>query len=217
MDRSAPLPGALPSAPPAAPGASPDTAVAQTASLAAAAPPARRLFGLTTDLGLPDGINLGLVVRPTSWIRAHGVGGTNTASVGFRGGITAIPYWFWHFGPSITLEAGYCKLGDFNDALRTFFQVPSWMNGYVQQAGYTYYNAHFGLEFGRGNLTGYLHFGGSYMDVKVRTPHAVTIPPVTGAPQSSSDPAQVILRQDATVTVYTLSGKAGIIVYFGGL
>jgi hypothetical protein len=170
-------------------------------------------------LGLPDGINLGLVVRPTSWIRAHGVGGTNTAGVGFRGGITAIPYWFWHFGPSITFEAGFCRLGDFNDALRAFFQVPSWMSGYVQQAGYTYYNAHFGLEFGRGNVTGYLHFGGSYLDVKVRTPHAVAIPPVTtaGGSQTSGDPAQVILRQDATVTVYTLSGKAGIIVYFGGL
>jgi hypothetical protein len=75
------------------------------------------------------------------------------------------------------------------------------------------------LEFGRGNLTGYIHFGGSYLDVKVRTPHAVAIPPVTtaGGSQTSGDPAQVILRQDATVTVYTLSGKAGIIVYFGGL
>jgi hypothetical protein len=98
------------------------------------------------------------------------------------------------------------------------------MNGYVQQAGYTYYNAHFGLEFGRGNVTGYIHFGGSYLDVKVRTPHSVTIPPVTnngGAPNSGDlpppPPAQVILRQDATVTVYTFSGKAGIIVYFGGI
>jgi hypothetical protein len=194
---------------------SPDAAVAET-TISTAAPPARRLFGLTSDVGLPDGINIGLVVRPTSWIRAHGVAGTNTASVGFRGGITAIPYWLWHFGPSATFEAGFCRLGDFNDALRTFFQVPSWMNGYVQQAGYTYYNAHFGLEFGRGNLTGYLHFGGSYLDVRVRTPHPVAIPPVTGA-SSTNDPAQVILRQDAKVTVYTLSGKAGIIVYFGGL
>jgi hypothetical protein len=88
------------------------------------------------------------------------------------------------------------------------------MSGYVQQAGYTYYNAHLGLEFGRGNLTGYIHFGGSYLDVRVRTPHPVTIPPPTG---TSDEPAQVILRQDATVTVYTLSGKAGIIVYFGGI
>jgi hypothetical protein len=165
-------------------------------------------------LGLPDGANLGLVVRPTSWIRVHGVGGTNTASVGFRGGITAIPYWLWHFGPSATIEAGFCRIGDLNDVLRTFFQVPSWMRGYAQQAGYTYYNAHLGLEIGRGNITGFIHAGGSYMDVTVRTPNSVTIPPLSN---STDPPAQLILRKDAKVYVYTISAKAGLIVYFGGL
>jgi hypothetical protein len=187
--------------------------------LAAPAHASRHPFGLTTDVGLPDGANLGLVLRPAAWGRLHGTVGTNSASLGFRGGATVIPYWFWHFGPSVTFEAGYCRVGNVNSVLRTFFQVPSWMKDYAQQAGYTYYNAHLGIEFGRGNITGFIHGGGSYVDGTVRTPNAVCIQ-TSSTPCSvgpvSPDQAQLVLRQDAKVRVYTMSAKAGIIVYFGG-
>jgi hypothetical protein len=89
------------------------------------------------------------------------------------------------------------------------------MNDYAQQAGYAYYNAHVGIEFGRGNVTGFLHAGGSYVDGTVRTPNSVTVLPPAGT-TPSSDPTQLILGQDAKVRVYTMSAKAGIIVYFGG-
>jgi hypothetical protein len=177
------------------------------------APPKPRLLGVTTDVGLPDGANLGLVLRPTSWIRLNAVGGTNSASLGFRGGLTAIPHWFWHIGPSVTIEAGYCRVGDVNVVLRSFFQVPAWMKDYVQQAGYTYYNAHVGLEFGRRNITGFIHAGGSYIDGTVRTPRPVFI---TSAATSSTDTPHLILGQDAKVRAYTISAKVGLIVYFGG-
>ena len=52
------------------------------------------------------------------------------------------------------------------------------------------------------------------MDVTVRTPNSVTIPPLSN---STDPPAQLILRKDAKVYVYTISAKAGLIVYFGGL
>ena len=191
-----------------------DVAVAETTTPAAAAPRSARLIGFITDLGLPDGANLGLVVRPAAWLRLHAAGGTNSVSLGFRGGVTAIPHWFWHFGPSLTLEAGYCRVGNVNQVLRTFFQVPSWMKDYVQQAGYAYYNAHLGIEFGRGNVTGFIHAGASYVDGTVRTPNAVIV--ATGTNSPAADPPQVILGQDATVRVLTPSAKAGIIVFFGG-
>jgi len=165
------------------------------------------------DVGLPDGVNFGLVGRPAAWLRLHAAGGTNTASFGFRGGITAIPYWFWHFGPSLSLEAGYCEIGNVNSVLRLFFQVPAWMKDYAQQAGYSYYNAHLGLEFGRGNVTGFIHVGASYVNGTVRAPNAVT---VTQAPGSTGPPAQVMLGQDATVQVFTISAKVGMVVFFGG-
>jgi hypothetical protein len=88
------------------------------------------------------------------------------------------------------------------------------MTDYAQQAGYTYYNVHLGLEFGRGNVTGFLHAGGSYVDGTVRTPKPVTI--ATGTTGSSIDPAELILAQDAKIRVFTMSAKAGLIVFFGG-
>jgi hypothetical protein len=196
-----------------------DVAIAQAVPLAAT-PPSRHLLGLATDLGLPDGANIGLVVRPASWIRLHAAGGTNSVSVGFRGGATAIPRWFWHIGPSITLEGGYYRVGQVNSVLRTFFRVPDWMKDYAQQAGYAYYNAHLGLEFGRGNVTGFIHAGGSYVDGTVRAPNPVCVQtsssPCSGGTASPGQ-AQLVLGQDAKVRVYTISAKAGIIVFFGGL
>jgi hypothetical protein len=212
VERPAPLATAAPS-PPAAPDARDDAAIAETVPLSTATRPSLRLLGVTTDVGLPDGANLGLVLRPSSWIRVNASGGTNSASLGFRGGFTAIPYWFWHVGPSVTFEAGYFRVGNVNGVLRTFFQVPAWMKDYAQQAGYTYYNAHLGIEFGRRNITGFIHAGGSYIDGTVRTPHSVTIAPAPGT--TSTDPAQFILGQDAKVTVLTFSAKVGLIVYFG--
>jgi hypothetical protein len=215
-DRPAPISVTVPKAPAAAATAAPDDAViAQTAAREAYAPASPHLFGLATDLGLPDGANLGLVVRPASWIRLHGAGGTNSANVGFRGGVTAIPFWLWHFGPSLTIEAGFCRMGAVNSVVRTFFQVPSWMKDYAQQAGYSYYNAHLGLEFGRRNVTGFIHIGGSYVNATVHAPKPVSIPPAN--PNSTDEPAQLVLRQDATVRAYTISAKVGFIVFFGGL
>jgi hypothetical protein len=213
VKRPAPIATAAPS-PPAAPDARDNAAIAETVPLPTATRPSLRLLGVTTDVGLPDGANLGLVLRPSSWIRVNASGGTNSASLGFRGGLTAIPYWFWHVGPSVTLEAGYFRVGNVNGILRSFFQVPAWMRDYAQQAGYTYYNAHLGIEFGRSNITGFIHAGASYIDGSVRTPNSVTIAPAPGT--TSTDPAQFILGQDAKVTVLTFSAKAGLIVYFGG-
>lgn len=212
-DRPPQIPVAAPSVPAAA---SPreEVAVVETEPLTAPAPRSRRLIGVMTDLGVPDGANLGLVVRPAAWLHLHAAGGTNSVSLGFRGGATAIPHWFWHFGPSLTVEAGYCRVGNVNQVLRTFFQVPAWMKDYVQQAGYAYYNAHLGIEFGRGNVTGFIHAGGSYVDGTVRTPNAVSV--ATGTNSPAANPPQVILGQDATVRVYTPSAKVGLIVYFGG-
>jgi hypothetical protein len=167
-----------------------------------------------TDMGLPDGVNLGMVFRPASWTRLHVAGGTNTASMGFRGGVTAIPYWLWFIGPSLSVEAGFCRVGDVNGVLRTFFQVPGWMKDYVQQAGYSYYNGHLGLEFGRGHVTGFLHAGGSYIHGTVRMPKPVLL--ATSTSGSAANPAQLTMGQDATVQVYTLSFKAGLMVFFGG-
>jgi hypothetical protein len=47
----------------------------------------------------------------------------------------------------------------------------------------------------------------------VRAPNAVAVQQVSG---STGPPAQVMLGQDATVDVFTISAKLGLIVFFGG-
>jgi hypothetical protein len=108
-------------------------------------------------------------------------------------------------------------MGQVNSVLRTFFQVPAWMKDYAQEAGYSYYNVHLGVEFGRGNVTGFIHAGGSYVDGTVRTPNPVCVVSSTSCSTTSPNQTNLILGQDATVRVYTISAKAGLIVFFGGL
>jgi hypothetical protein len=172
-------------------------------------------FGLGLDAGLPDGAYLSFVVRPLSQLRLHVAGGTNTAGAGFRGGLTAIPYWFWFVAPSLSLEAGWCRVGDVNSVITTFFQVPGWMKEYAQQAGYTYYNGHLGIEIGKSWLTWFVHLGVSYVSGVVRMPRPVLLTGVNNVPTDTSP--EVVLGRDANIQVITISGKTGLVVHFGGL
>lgn len=172
-------------------------------------------FGLGLDAGLPDGANLAFSIRPLSQIRLHVAAGTNTAGAGLRGGLTVIPYWLWFVAPSLNFEAGWCRVGEVNSVITTFFQVPGWMKEYAQQAGYTYYNGHLGLEIGKSWLTWFIHVGVSYISGVVRMPRPV---PLTGVNNVVTDTTpEVVLGQDARIQVITLSGKTGLLVHFGGL
>lgn len=167
------------------------------------------------DAGLPEGVSLALVIRPLSQLRLHAAGGTNSASMGFRGGLTVIPYWFWWVAPSLNIEAGYCRVGDVNRAITTFFQVPGWMKEYAQQTGYRYYSAHLGLEIGKSRVTWFVHFGASYIDGIVRMPRPVPLTGINNVVTATTP--DVVLGQDASIQVITLSGKTGLVFHFGGL
>jgi hypothetical protein len=172
-------------------------------------------FGLGLDVGLPEGASLALVIRPVSRIRLHAAGGTNSTGMGFRGGLTVIPYWFWWVAPSLSLEAGYCRVGDVNSVITTFFQVPGWMKEYAQQAGYRYYNGHLGIEIGKSRWTWFVHVGVSYISGVVRMPRPVPLTGVNGVVSATTP--DVVLGQDASIQVITLSGKTGLVFHFGGL
>jgi len=172
-------------------------------------------FGIGLDAGLPDGAYLSLSIRPVSQVRLQLAAGTNTAGAGFRGGLTVIPYWFWFVAPSLSFEAGWCRVGDVNSVITTFFQVPGWMKEYAQQAGYSYYNGHLGLEIGKRWLTWFVHVGVSYVSGVVRMPRPV---PLTGVNNVVTDTTpDVVLGREASIQAITLSGKTGLVVHFGGL
>jgi hypothetical protein len=176
---------------------------------ATAVPPRRpghRFFGVSSDIGLPDGLNVGLVVAPTDWMRLGASIGTNSASLDYRGGLSLIPM---GWGPSLSLEVGHCNIAATTSVIRTFFSVASWMQLYVQELGYTYVNAHLGFDYRFTGLTLFVHGGYTYLMGTIRAPNTVVV--------DTSTNTTVTLAQDGNVHAHTLSAKIGLIYMFGGL
>jgi len=182
-------------------GAPPTVAAATTTSTKLG----RRTLGLALDLGAPDGINLGLVISPADWLRLGGSFGTNTASLAYRGGLSFVPV---GWGPSFSFEAGHCNLAPTNSVIRTFFSVPAWVAPYVQELGYTYFNAHLGFDLVLGNVTLFLHGGYTFLIGTVRAPKSVVVDTSTGT--------TVTVAEDGKVYAQTLSAKLGLVFLFGG-
>jgi hypothetical protein len=166
--------------------------------------PERRIWGLASDLGMPDGMNLGLVLSPYDWVRLGVSAGTNSASLNYRGGLSLIPM---GWGPSFSLEAGHCNTADTTSLINTFFSVPKWVKPYFQQLGYTYFNAHVGFDYSIGNFTLFAHSGYTYLIGTVRAPNAVVVDTTTNTS---------VLVDEGKVYAHTLSGKIGLIYLFGG-
>jgi hypothetical protein len=168
-------------------------------------PPGRRTWGLSLDAGLPDGLNAGLAVLPAPWLRLGAALGTNSASLEYRGGLAFLPL---GWGPSFVLEAGHCNMAPTNSMVRAFVGAPAWVSPYVQEFGYTYFNAQLGFDLALGRVVLFLHGGYSYLMGTVRAPQPVVVDRTTGT--------TVTIAQDGEVTAGTLSGKLGLIVLFGG-
>jgi hypothetical protein len=165
-----------------------------------------RFLGLVSDVGMPDGLNLGVVLAPADWMRWVAAIGSNSASLNYRGGLSLVPL---GWGPSFTLEVGHCNPAPTSSVIRTFFTVPSWVKPYVQQLGYTYVNAHVGFDYHLGGLTLFVHGGVTYLTGTLRSPAPVVVDNKTNT--------SITIAEDGSVTAYTLSGKAGLLYMFGGL
>jgi hypothetical protein len=186
------------------PGAEPGA----TAFAKAARPvkPGHRIFGVASDVGMPDGLNLGLVVAPVDWLRLGASMGTNSASLDYRGGLSLIPM---GWGPSFSAEVGHCNIADTTSTIRYFFSVPSWVQSYVQQLGYTYVNAHLGFYYNLANFTLFIHAGYTYLVGTVRATQPIVV--------DSKTNTSISIPEDGNVRAHTLSAKAGLIYMFGGL
>jgi hypothetical protein len=163
------------------------------------------MVGTGFDVGIPDGINAALVLAPTDWLRLGAALGTNTASLEYRGGLTVVPV---GWGPSFSFEVGHCNMAATNSLVRWAFSAPGWVAPYVQEFGYTYFNAHLGFDLSVGGFTFFLHGGASYLTGTVRAPQSVVVDKNNGT--------VVTIAQDGAVHATTLSGKLGILYMFGG-
>lgn len=113
-----------------------------------------RTFGMTMDLGVPDGAALGLVVRPKfDWLRIGAAVTHNGMAPGARLGITFDPIVF-PMVPTFTVEGGHYWEGT----------LPLLKNSTT--IGYNYANFHLGLEVGsRATFRFFLRGGASWLDV----------------------------------------------------
>jgi len=165
------------------------------------------LFGVMVDAGLPDGANASLVLRPFSWLRAHGGGGYNMISSGIRAGATLLPF---GSGPSATIEAGHYFDGDANGLARRFAGA-TFQSALLERVGYDYANAHLGLDFGSRNVVFYIHGGMSYIRAQIHNFDSVVAS--TASDNGANGSTEISVKQDPTVKAWVPSAKLGLIVY----
>lgn len=172
-----------------------------TANLAAAEP----TFGVTTDVGVPDGAMASLVVRPLRFLRAHVGAGHNAISAGFRAGATlSLPFWL---SPTASISYGRYAEGDANPLARRISGDPSIDNAMLEKVGYQFADGYLGLQLGRRRVSFQLEAGYSRIEGKVRNLDAMT---------SGDDPdasTSVSINQDPNVVLWSLSARIGLTVY----
>jgi hypothetical protein len=130
--------------------------------------PRHRTFGMTMDIGVPDGAGLGLVVRPyLDWLRLAASVTHNGMAPGVRGGLTLDPIKF-PLAPTLTVEGGHYWEG----SLPIVKDSPA--------IGYNYANFHLGLEVGnRDTFRFFMRGGASWIDVS--TAHFQNTPGGSGS------------------------------------
>jgi hypothetical protein len=163
------------------------------------------LVGLMADAGLPDGMMASLVLRPVEALRLHAGAGSNTASAGFRGGLTLLPF---GAGPSLSGEIGRYLEGETNGVVRTFFGGVGKLAQYFQRMQYSFASAHAGLDFGKTWGTFFIHAGVSY--VKASLTNVAPIAEMTGA---TGVRTTVSINQPPVLRLWSPSVKLGLIVY----
>jgi hypothetical protein len=147
---AAPLP---PAEPPAVSVASTQLPVGKPdADRGSAASSRRRIWGLSMDLGVPDGAAIGLTVLPRDWLRLDASITYGGIAPGGRLGVTLEPF-AWMLAPTLSAEGGHCFGG----------AIPGVQS--ISSVSYSYANFHAGLELGgRSSLRFFLRAGVSYLD-----------------------------------------------------
>jgi hypothetical protein len=175
-----------------------------SASLAHGAPETR--IGVMADVGLPDGANASLVVRPIRMLRLHAGGGHNYISPGVRGGITFVPFATW-ITPTLSVDYGRYFDGDANPLARMVSGDSSFSSTVLDHVGYDYGNAHVGIELGRTRATFYIHAGMSRITGNIRGLNAMA------GGMSGDSGTSITFADDPRVELWTVSARVGLVVY----
>jgi hypothetical protein len=178
------------------------TSLLATASVASADP----LFGVSTDVGVPDGAMASIVIRPLPFLRAHAGAGYNAISTGVRAGATlSLPFWF---SPTASISYGMYPEGDANPIARRISGDPDMHNPMLEKIGYQFADGYVGLQFGRRRVSFQIEAGYSRIEGKIRNLDAMSSGDMPEDSQTT-----VTINQDPNVVVWSLSARVGLTVY----
>jgi hypothetical protein len=179
--------------------------LAASVLVAASTASADTMFGVSTDVGVPDGAMASLVVRPLSYMKLHAGAGYNMISPGYRAGITlGLPTWF---SPTLSFSYGRYKEGDANPLARMVSGDDTVSDSRLEKVGYNFADGYVGLQFGRERVQFMIEAGYSRIHGQVHNLNDM---------DSSSDPdskTEFTFTQDPNVTVWSLSARLGLTVY----
>jgi hypothetical protein len=159
-------------------------------------------FGVMTDVGVPDGANASVVYRPLRPLRLNAGGGYNMISKGVRAGATWVPFGSW-VTPTLSFDVGHYFDGDANPLARMVSGDPEFHSDTLERIGYSYANAHVGVEFGRKWFTFYIHAGMSRISGDIKNLN-----------EEIGDDSSVMFSDDPHVTTTVVSARLGFVVYF---
>jgi len=166
-----------------------------------------RSFGASLDVGVPDGIMLGLAARPWSWVRAQAAAGTNGIGPGIRGGVALrLPT---EISPSITVEAGQYFEGNANGLASKLGGSSYRGSPMADKIGYQFANLHLGVEFGNEHSMLFLHGGVSYLHTQLH--HVNDALQVNNGPSDAS--TVIAVNGDPRITAWVPSIKLGFLLY----
>jgi opacity protein-like surface antigen len=167
--------------------------VLAVASSASAAPG----FGVMADVGVPDGATASLAVKPIRALTLHGGVGHNYVSRGLRAGVTLAPFRSI-VRPTLSVDYGRYAEGDANPLVRMVSGDASYHSPTLERVGYSYANAHVGLELGH-HFTFYLRAGASRIESSIH--------------DLAADSESITFVQDPRATVWTVSARIGLAFY----
>lgn len=184
--------------------------VCSMAGAASAQPlPARdHHYGVMVDAGLPDGINTSFIYRPAPQLRLHAGGGYNLISQGVRAGVTMLTN-EGTVAASFSLEAGHYIPGDANEIAQAISGDKQTSLSVLKSVGYSYGNAHVGIELGIRRFTFYVHLGASFMMTEARE-----LNELLADDDAANDDPMLEIRDDPSLLFYTVSARLGAIIYF---
>ena len=161
---------------------------------------AERAVGMMVDAGVPSGVTASVAWRPNPRLRLHLGVGHNLLGPGARTG-AALRFGRGTVLPTLSVEAGRFTRTDaawLGTAVGASSQDAS-----LHEVGYQYGAAHAGLEFAGADATFYVELGGAaiYSDLYFRE-------------VSSDGGVQMDVRTESSLDFRTLSGRAGVLVWF---